>query len=36
MSAIRMSMVIANGLHLNPITEIIKKNNCTWFLPKSI
>ena len=28
------SMVIANGLYLNPITEIIKKNNCTWFLPK--
>ena len=28
------SMVIASGLHLNPITEIIKKNNCTWFLPK--
>jgi len=28
------SMVIANGLYLNPINEIIKKNNCTWFSPK--
>ncbi len=27
-------MVIANGLHLNPIKKIIEKNNCTWFLPK--
>ena len=28
------SMVIANGLHLNPINKIIEKNNCTWFSPK--
>ena len=28
------NMVIANGLKLNPITEIQKKNNCTWFLSK--
>ncbi len=28
------SMIIANGLHLNPIGRIIKKNNCTWFSPK--
>ena len=28
------SMIIANGLYLNPISEIIEKNNCTWFLPK--
>ena len=28
------SMVIANGLHLNPISKIIKENNCTWFVPK--
>ena len=27
-------MIIANGLHLNPITEIEKKNNCTWFVSK--
>ncbi len=27
-------MVIANGLPLRPIKNIIKKNNCTWFLPK--
>jgi glutamate 5-kinase len=27
-------MAIANGLVLNPINEIKKKNNCTWFLPK--
>ena len=24
-------MVIANGLSLNPISMIDKKNNCTWF-----
>ena len=28
------SMVIANGLHLNPINKILKENNCTWFIPK--
>tara|TARA_B100000902_G_scaffold72299_1_gene77615 strand:- start:929 stop:2035 length:1107 start_codon:yes stop_codon:yes gene_type:complete len=27
-------MVIANGLNLSPITQIEKKNNCTWFLSK--
>ncbi len=28
------NMLIANGLHLNPIKEIEKKNNCTWFISK--
>jgi len=28
------SMVIANGLYLNPISKILKNNNCTWFSPK--
>ncbi len=28
------NMVIANGLHLNPINNIDKKNNCTWFISK--
>ena len=28
------NMVIANGLNLNPISQIEKKNNCTWFLSK--
>ncbi len=28
-------MVIANGTYLNPIKNLIKKNNCTWFLPLS-
>ena len=27
-------MIIANGLHLNPITKIEKKSNCTWFVSK--
>ena len=27
-------MCIANGLNLRPIKEIIKKNFCTWFLPR--
>ena len=27
-------MCIANGLLSRPIQRIIKKNNCTWFLPK--
>ena len=28
------NMIIANGLHLNPIDRIIKQNNCTLFLSK--
>ena len=28
-------MVIANGIHLNPVKHLIKNNNCTWFLPRS-
>ena len=28
------NMVIANGLKLNPIKEIEKKNKCTWFISK--
>ncbi|MBD1164541.1 glutamate 5-kinase [Pelagibacterales bacterium SAG-MED13] len=28
------NMIIANGLHLNPINQIEKKNNCTWFISK--
>jgi glutamate 5-kinase len=28
------NMVIANGLHLNPITKIDEENNCTWFISK--
>ena len=28
------NMVIANGLYLNPIYQIEKKNNCTWFFSK--
>ncbi len=27
-------MVIANGLLERPIKQIVKKNKCTWFLPK--
>ena len=27
-------MVIANGTKNRPIKEIIKNNNCTWFIPK--
>ena len=26
------NMIIANGLYLNPIDQIEKKNNCTWFI----
>ena len=26
------NMIIANGLYLNPINQIEKKNNCTWFI----
>ena len=28
------NMIIANGLHLSPISQIEKKNNCTWFMSK--
>ena len=28
------NMIIANGLYENPISQIEKKNNCTWFLSK--
>ena len=28
------NMIIANGLHLNPINQIEKKNNCTLFVSK--
>jgi glutamate 5-kinase len=28
------NMIIANGLHLNPIDKILKQNNYTLFLPK--
>ena len=28
------NMIIANGLFLNPINQIEKKNNCTWFISK--
>ena len=28
------NMIIANGLLLNPIDQIEKKNNCTWFISK--
>ncbi len=28
------NMVIANGLYLNPLYQIEKKNNCTWFMSK--
>ncbi|MDC3036386.1 glutamate 5-kinase [Candidatus Pelagibacter sp.] len=28
------NMIIANGLYLNPIDKIEKKNNCTWFYSK--
>ena len=27
-------MVIANGIHKNPIKKIIEDKKCTWFLPK--
>ena len=26
------NMIIANGLHMSPISQIEKKNNCTWFV----
>merc|ERR1711991_1255418 len=26
------NMIIANGLYDYPITQILKKNNCTWFI----
>ncbi len=28
------NMVIANGLYLNPLSQIEKGNNCTWFVSK--
>ena len=28
------NMVIANGLYLNPLSQIEKKDNCTWFMSK--
>lgn len=28
------TMAIANGLYTNPISKIIEKNNCTWFISK--
>ena len=28
------NMIIANGLYLNPINQMEKKNNCTYFKPK--
>ena len=28
------NMVISNGLHLNPINQIEKNNNCSWFISK--
>ncbi len=28
------NMVIANGLHLNPLSLIEKKNNCSWFISR--
>ena len=28
------NMIIANGLYLNPIYKIIKKDNCTLFVSK--
>ena len=28
------NMVIANGLHLNPLSQIDKKKRCTWFISR--
>ena len=28
------NMIIANGLYLNPLSQIENKNNCTWFISK--
>ena len=28
------NMVISNGLYLNPIDQIEKRNSCTWFISK--
>ncbi len=28
------NMIIANGLYINPVERIIKKNYCTWFISK--
>ncbi len=29
------NMIIANGLYLNPINEIERNDNCTWFISKT-
>ena len=29
------NMIIANGLYLNPIHQIERNNNCTWFISKT-
>ena len=29
------NMIIANGLYLNPINQIERNNNCTWFISKT-
>ena len=29
------NMIIANGLYLNPLSQIEKDNNCTWFISKT-
>ena len=29
------NMVIANGLYLNPLSQIEKNDNCTWFISKT-
>ena len=29
------NMIIANGLYLNPISQIEKNDNCTWFISKT-
>tara|TARA_Y100000992_G_scaffold160567_1_gene107466 strand:- start:119 stop:529 length:411 start_codon:yes stop_codon:yes gene_type:complete len=28
-------MIIANGLYLNPLSQIEKNDNCTWFISKT-
>ena len=28
------NMIIANGLYINPLSQIENKNNCTWFVSK--
>ena len=29
------NMIIANGLYLNPLSQIEKNDNCTWFISKT-